>query len=98
MRMINLALAGGLLLALGAAGTATAQSPASMTELGCCCVQLKDNSVGCGQKNQKDCLAEQAKMPTFDKLPDWAKAVEASKAQEAGTMKTGWKVGACSGT
>ena len=75
-------------------GSAFAQ-PAPMGEAGCCCVAIKDGRVGCGQKTQADCLAEQPKTPLYDKLPDWAKAVAESEKDEAGKMKTGWRAGAC---
>lgn len=90
-----LGIASALALTVAFAGPASAQ-PAPMGEAGCCCVAIKDGKVGCGQKSQADCLAEQPKTPLYDKLPDWAKAVEASEKAEAGKMKTGWHAGACS--
>ena len=75
-------------------GAASAQ-PAAMGESGCCCIAVKDGKIGCGQKSQAECLAEQPKTPLYDKLPDWAKAVAESEKAEAAKMTTGWRAGAC---
>jgi hypothetical protein len=89
-----LGIASALALTVALAGSASAQ-PAPMGEAGCCCVTIKDGKIGCGQKSQAECLAEQPKTPLYDKLPDWAKDVAESQKDEAAKMKTGWHAGAC---
>jgi hypothetical protein len=94
-RTLRLELLGTLLSVVALAGAAHAQVPAPMQEPGCCCVAIKDGKIGCGEKSQAACLAEQPKTPLYDKLPDWAAAVAESKAQESMKMKTGWQAGKC---
>lgn len=88
---------GCMLLVVAGATAARAQGPAPMAEKGCCCVAVKGGKVGCGQKSQADCLAEQPRAPLYDHLPDWASAVATSQGQEAEKVKTGWRAGPCGG-
>ena len=83
----------GLMLALTVA-TAGAQA-APMNEQGCCCVEIKNGKVGCGEKSQNECLAEQPKTLRFDKLPDWTKDVAESQSAEGKKLKSGWRAGKC---
>lgn len=94
-RTLVLGLAGGLLTFLCSSGVALAQTPAPGGEMGCCCITVSGGKVGCGQKTQEACLAEQPKAPGYDRLPDWARAVAASTAQERERIKTGWRAGPC---
>jgi hypothetical protein len=94
-RGVRVGALGVLCLAVSLAATARAQAPAPMAETGCCCIAIKGGQIGCGQKSQAECLAEQPKTPMYAKLPDWAKAVANSEAQEGKAMKTGWHAGKC---
>jgi hypothetical protein len=94
-RTVGAVALGGLLLGAAGANPARAQAPAPMNETGCCCVAIKGGKIGCGEKSQADCLAEQPKTPLYDQLPAWAHAVAESKADENVKMKTGWRAGKC---
>jgi hypothetical protein len=61
---------------------------------GCCCVG-GGGSYACAAKSQTDCLAVQPAAPRFEKLADWKKAVDASKAQDAKPLLGGWIAESC---
>jgi len=70
-------------------GVFSAWAQASGGAPGCCCL-MRGVTFVCGEKTQSECLAILPAAPTFAKIADWKKAVEASKAQESGPMKGGW--------
>ena len=76
-------------LAVLLSGALSAWAQPSGGARGCCCL-TKGFTFVCAAKTQTDCLAILPAAPTFAKIADWKKAVDASKAQEAGPMKGGW--------
>lgn len=79
----------GLLLA-GAAGSAGAVAEPE----GCCCVAGTGGDA-CMEMTEKACLARQQAAPKYDDKTKYDDAVKKSQAEEAGTMKSGWKEGKC---
>ena len=71
------------------AGAPSALAQPSGGARGCCCL-VQGVTYVCAEKTQDECLALQPAAPTFAKIADWKKAVEASKAQAARPMKAGW--------
>src|SRR5262249_14847675 len=71
------------------AAAVSAWSQPAPSAMGCCCVGY-GGSYACAPRSQADCLAVQPAAPKFEKLADWKKAVDASKAQDAKPLLGGW--------
>ena len=89
--MSNRTRGGGTAVALAVllSGAFSAWAQPSGGTQGCCCL-TKGLTFVCAAKTQTECLAILPAAPTFAKIADWKKAVEASKAQAARPMKAGW--------
>ena len=89
--MSNRTRGGGTAVALAVllSGAFSAWAQPSGGTQGCCCL-TKGLTFVCAAKTQTECLAILPAAPTFAKIADWKKAVDASKAQEAKPMHGGW--------
>ncbi len=77
-------------LSLGVAGpVAAAADPA-----GCCCMASSAGQT-CSETTEKECLAKQQAAPQYDEKTKYDEALKKSEAEEAGTMKNGWREGNC---
>lgn len=77
-------------LALGVAGPVAAAADPS----GCCCM-VSSAGQTCSETTEKECLAKQQAAPQYDEKTKYDAALKKSEAEEAGTMKSGWREGAC---
>jgi len=89
-RLATLALAATATLILTFAGPAGA-----VVELkGCCCI-AGTGGEACMETTEKECLAKQQAAPQYDPKTNYDSALKKSEAEDAGTMKSGWKEGKC---
>lgn len=84
-----LAFAAAAALSLGVAGPAAAADPS-----GCCCMASSAGQT-CSETTEKECLAKQQAAPQYDEKTKYEDALKKSEAEEAGTMKSGWREGKC---
>jgi hypothetical protein len=73
---------------------AAARAGAVVEVKGCCCIAGAGGQA-CAESTEKECLAKQQAAPQYDQKNSYDAALKKSQAEDAGTMKSGWKEGKC---